>query len=295
MKTYWLIIVVLAALVFTGCSGDNGAAGGSGLIEATDVLISAETSGRVLNRFVSEGDMVQPGDTLAVIDPSRLELELAAALAGRSVAEANLATARVRVEQARSARDFTVTELTRVERLLRSGTATRQLYDRAEQENSQARIALRAAEAGVRTGEAELMRIAADIARLERQLQDCFPVCPVAGIVIESFVEPGELITAGKPLAHIAGLDTVWVKVYLPSGSFASVTTGTSATVSTESGGQEYAGTVTWTSTEAEFTPKNVQTEQARADLVYAVKVTIPNRDGRLKIGMPVFVTLEQQ
>jgi HlyD family secretion protein len=85
----------------------------------------------------------------------------------------------------------------------------------------------------------------------------------------------------------------VWVKVYLAAGDFAHIKLGDKAKVSTESGGGEFEGTVIWTSEEAEFTPKNVQTEQSRADLVYAAKVSIPNPEGTLKVGMPVFVTLE--
>ena len=85
----------------------------------------------------------------------------------------------------------------------------------------------------------------------------------------------------------------MWVKLYLTTGRFAAVKLGDPAAVSTESGGQSYNGTVVWTSDEAEFTPKNVQTEQARADLVYAVKVSILNLDRTLKVGMPVYVTLE--
>jgi HlyD family secretion protein len=112
--------------------------------------------------------------------------------------------------------------------------------------------------------------------------------------VTEKFIEPGELLSPGKPIARISRLDTVTVKVYLTTDKFAQVTLGDRAVVSTESGSQEYHGTVVWTSDEAEFTPKNVQTEEARADLVYAVKVCIPNPDRTLKVSMPVFVRLEK-
>ena len=113
-------------------------------------------------------------------------------------------------------------------------------------------------------------------------------------MVTEKFVEPGELLSPGKAIARIARLDTVTVKIYLTTGQFAGVKLGDRTTISTESGDKEYAGTVIWTSDKAEFTPKNVQTEEARADLVYAVKVSVPNPDRTLKVAMPVFVRLEK-
>ena len=228
-----------------------------------------------------------------VIDPSRLELELASARAGLSVLEAELSTARLQIKKATTAEGFAETEFQRAEQLLESGTGTQRLYDQAEFELNQAVIARQTSEAQTKTLEAQRLKAQADIAQLERQLLDCYPLAPVNGAVTEKFVEPGELLGPGQPIARLARLDTVWVKVYLTTERFAVVRLGDKAQLSTESGGQAYQGRVVWTSDEAEFTPKNVQTEQARADLVYAVKVSVPNPDRTLKIGMPVYVTLE--
>jgi ABC-type multidrug transport system ATPase subunit len=264
-------------LFLLACGNDGDHIGGSGLIEATETLVSAETSGRMTQRFFDEGSEVRTGDTLAVIDPSRLELALASAWAGHDVIEARLATARLQVEQAGKTEQYATTELERVTNLLRSGTTTQRLFDRAELEHTQAVIASKTARGQVRTLQAELATSEADIARLQRQLVDCYPIAPTTGVVTEKYTEPGELLSAGKPIAKIARLDTVWVKIYLAASEFANITAGTAATVSTESGGKEFTATVVWTSREAEFTPKNVQTKESRADLVYAVKVSIPN------------------
>ncbi len=294
MKAVSGMLAIAVALVLVGCGGNGGPAGGSGLIEANETVISAETSGRVIERRFDEGDQVVAGDTLAVIDPSRVELELASAYAGRDVLESQLAAAQLQVKQAVARQDFASTEFERVDRLLQSGTATKRQYDQAQLDFTQADLARRTAEAQVKTYKTQLVKTDADIASLQRQLRDCYPLAPSAGIVTEKYIDPGELAAPGKPLVKTARLDTVWVKVYLPAGKFANVRLGTGASVSTESGGREYRGTIIWTSPESEFTPKNVQTEQSRADLVYAVKVRLPNDDGSLKIGMPVFVTLEE-
>ncbi len=287
-------LIAVVTVMLAGCANNDEFTGGSGLIETDETVVSAEYSGRLLKRFFDEGSRIAVGDTLAVIDPSHLQLELASVRAGEDVIASQLSAARLEAEKAGLAHAFAENEHGRLSELLQSGTATQQQFDRVELELDDARIARKSAEVQVETVQSQLARIEADIARLERRLVDCYPVASVAGTVTEKYVAPGELITAGKPLVRISRLDTVWVKVYLTAGDFADVKLGDKASVSTESGGGEFGATVVWTSQEAEFTPKNVQTEQSRADLVYAVKVSIPNPDGSLKVGMPVFVTLEK-
>jgi len=281
-------------MLLSGCGKNDGLAGGSGLIEATESIISAETAGRVVEHRFDEGTEVKAGDTLVVIDPSNLELELASARAGLDVLKSQLAAAHVQVKQAAAAEDFARTEFERVTRLVQSGTATNRQYDQAQFELKNATLARETAEVQVRTIQATLTKTESDIARLERKLVDCHPLSPVNGVVTEKFIELGELLSPGKPIARISRLDTVTVKVYLTTDQFAGVKLGDRAVVSTESGGREFPGTVVWTSDEAEFTPKNVETKEARADLVYAVKVSIPNPDRTLKVAMPVFVRLEK-
>jgi membrane fusion protein YbhG len=289
-----LMSVVLLGLlpVLFGCDSNDDFTGGSGLIETDETIVSAEYSGRILERFFDEGSRIAVGDTLAIIDPSNLELELASLRAGKDVIAAQMEAARLQTDKASLAFDFATNEQKRLSELLESGTATQQQFDRVELELDDARIARKSAAVQVKTMQAQLAQTEANIARLERRLKDCYPLASAAGTVTEKYVAPGELITAGKPLVRVSRLDTVWVKVYLTTGDFSEVKLGDKASVSTESGGGEFEGTVVWTSQEAEFTPKNVQTEQSRADLVYAAKVSIPNPDGTLKVGMPVFVTL---
>jgi len=295
MTTGKLIILFFVLILLAGCGGHENKIGGSGLIETTEAIVSAESSGRAMTINIEEGAFVAAGDTLLIIDPSRLELELASAAAARKVATANLATVRLQVKNAERAREYALSERDRLEGLLESGTGTQQQYDRAAFEFDNADLAYQSARTKVAVLQAEIEKIDADIARLERQLADCYPSAPLGGTVTEKYIDPGELLSPGKPIAKIARLDTVWVKIYLNAGDFANIKTGRKAVIDTEAGGRRYDGYVSWTSDEAEFTPKNVQTEESRANLVYAVKVIIPNTDNYLKIGMPVYVTLEEQ
>jgi len=283
---------LLVAFVLGGCNSRNGQVGSSGFIEADESIISAETSGRVDRRNVLEGQNISRGDTLLVIDNSKLELQLGALRAARQVTEATLSTARLAVERTRKAEDFALSERDRVGRLIKSGSATQKQLDQMNYDAAQATIARQSAESNVVATRAQLEKTDADIALLDRQIQDCSPLSPLTGVITETFVDPGEFVTPGKAMLKIAQLDTVWAKVYLPADQFAAVKLGDAATVATESGGAEYPGVVIWTSSESEFVPKNVQTRESRSDLVYAVKVRIPNTDNALKIGQPVFVTL---
>lgn len=290
VRTTLLLAPVL--LLLASCAGKDKAIGGSGIIEADDVIVSAETSGRILELYFDDGSSVKSGDTLLHIDPSRLELALATAQSGKHVVEAQLAALRVDVARTDEGMHFASNEKDRVTRLYASGTATKKQLDAVTHEATQARLVNETARAGLVTNEAQIAKIDTDIALIERQLADCHPLAPISGVVTESYVDKGELASPGKGLLRISRLDSVWVKVYLNAGDFAKVKSGQTATVSTETGGTSYQGTIIWTSDDAEFTPKNVQTAEARANLVYAVKVSLANSDGTLKIGMPVYVTI---
>lgn len=297
MDTKLLLVTwILFALSVTslGCNRSNDVAGGSGLLEADEVIVSAEATGRVESIRFDEGSQVEEGDTLLIIDPSRLELELESALAGQQVAQARLQTVNLQLEKARESERFVGAERDRIASLVKSGTATQKQLDQLEHEYAMAALGQRTARANISAIKAELTKIEADINRIRRQLQDCYPVAPMKGTITEKLVEKGELLTPGKPIAKISRLDTLWVKVYLPTADFAEIKVGDRTTVDTEAGGKQYSGEVVWTSEEAEFTPKNVQTRKSRTNLVYAAKVRVANSDGHLKIGMPVFVTIEK-
>ncbi len=289
-----MVLPLIPLLACTGCGSQEETIGGSGMLEADQTVVSSETSGRVDELRFNEGSLVQLGDTLLVIDPSRHDLELAAALAGQEVVQARLRTERLQILQALETERFLKNEQDRVTMLAQSGTAAQRQLDQVEHECRSAILARQRAEAGIGATEAELRKVEADIDRIKRQLQDCYPAAPISGMVTDRFVDLGELLVPGKPMVKVSRLDTMWVKIYLPTGDFAQVTVGDQAVVDTEAGQRRYRGQVVWTSEEAEFTPKNVQTRKSRANLLYAVKVRVPNDDGRLKIGMPVFVTIEK-
>jgi len=289
------LTLVFTIAWYTGCSEGDNAAAGSGLIETDEVIVSAEVAGRVTERFFDDGTELRRGDVLLSVDSTRIVLQIRAADASLKAAEANLETARARLAQAKETESFSKSELDRVSRLLAGGSASQRQYDKARFDYDSAVKARQTAEAGVASVRAEIEKIRAEKARLERDLEDTRPKAPISGTVLDTYVEAGELLSPGRPVVMIANIDTVYVKVYLNAGAFSGVVLGDTAVVDTESGKRRFTGTVVWTSDEAEFTPKNVQTRESRAGLVYAVKVSLPNPDRTLKVGMPVYVTIRSK
>jgi len=290
-----MLALICLAVLTAGCSDNDKAASGSGFIETDEVLVSSEVTGRVMEKYFNEGSLVGRGDILLAVDPTRIELQLKSAQASLGAAEANLNVTEVQLSQAMEAEKLAESEFKRATDLLKSGTANQRQYDQARFEYDSAQKSRQIAGARIAAVEAEIEKIRAEMARLQRELDDTTPEAPIAGTILEEYVNIGELLSLGRPIATIAGLDTVSVKIFLGAGAFAGVRLGDRAVIDTESGEKKFTGVVVWTSNEAEFTPKNVQTKESRAGLVYAVKVSIPNPDHFLKVGMPVYVTLESR
>ena len=293
MRRSHLTVLLACLAAIASCSDRAGAPAGSGFIEAVEITVSAEIAGQARAVRLDEGSRVAAGDTIAEIDTVATALRLGQALSGKDAAEKRSRIASIGVEQATYNLDLARKEYDRVKALIASGSTNQQRFDQVETAYKQAVLAEKQAAASVESAQADLARAESDVRLLTRQLQDCFPRAPMAGVVTTRFIRAGEWVGVGKPIVKIASLDTVWVKIYVPAGDLTRIKIGGQATVDPEDGrGRTLDGTVTWISDEAEFTPKNVQTKEARADLVYAVKVTIANPDGALKLGMPVAVTM---
>jgi len=294
MKRFFLFIgIIIVPVFFMSCGGNHVLPGGSGLVEATEVIVSAQVGGQVEKMFVDEGDDITTGADIALIDTVTIALQLDKIKALRLTAITGRDAAAVQLSQAKLNTELSEKEYNRSKNLLAKGSTNQQSFDQIENGFQQSKLAVKSSEIALRRAEAELERLEVEKALLEKQLSDCHPEAPCTGTVVTKYIEEGELAAPGKPLVKIAQLDSVWVKIYLPPGELAGIKLGDRADVDPEDGRTTpLTGHITWISPEAEFTPKNVQTREARADLLYAVKITIANEDSTLKIGMPVSVTL---
>ncbi len=287
-------LLLMAPLLMISCGGEKLPPGGSGLIEATEVMVSSESAGRLINIYFSEGDRIEIGDTICMVDTTTTALRLEQLRAIKKASETQLQIAGIGREQASYSHDLAKKEFERVESLIRSGSVNRQSFDQAENMLKQAELVVKQAEAAKFAAEADIAKVNAEYNIIMKQFSDCFPLAPISGRVVEDYIEKGELIGPGKSLIKVARLDTVFVKVYLPPADLAGLKIGQGGSIDPEDGRDEpISGTINWISSTAEFSPKNVQTKEARADLLYAVKLKISNPDQRLKIGMPVMVTID--
>lgn len=305
----------------------------SGHIEATDVQVGPDVGGRVLAVPVTEGHRVNAGDVLARLDTTDTELAIRRAEAERDQAraQARLLRAGARVEDVRqaeaqaaaaaaevaAARDELQSaerDLERFESLLQSNAGSRKQRDDAATRRDVARERVRGADerrraareavarlrAGARREEiaaadARVAVVDAQIAALREAIGDAVLKSPVSGTVTETLVDPGEVIPPRAPVVVITDLDRAWAEVFVDEPLVPRLKIGQDARVFTDAGGEGAAGTVSYISPKAEFTPRNVQTADERAKLVYRVKVSLDNRSGTFKPGMPVEAELPLQ
>ncbi len=283
------IIIILIAILAGGCNNETGESDAYGIFETEAVIVAAEAQGKVLQLNVERGKITEAGTLAALIDTAQIKLNLeqieaqkAAVRAGRNSVEAQVA---VFEEQ----KNNLLTNKKRLEAMLKDGAATqKQLDDLTGEMNVLDRQI-----ASVKT---QFTRINSELAVLEAQqaaaldkLQRCRVTSPVTGIVLETYIEEGELATPGKPIFKIADIDELTLKVYVSGAQLPHLKLGQEVRVlvdESETENQSFNGTVTWISPEAEFTPKIIQTKEERVKLVYAVKVAVKN-NGTLKIGMP--------
>jgi HlyD family secretion protein len=307
-RLFWMFAALSAAAC--GRSEEAGVITASGHVEATEVRLSAKVPGHVEAMAVQEGDAVAAGQEIARIDVTDTRLALAAAAAERAQADAELrlrlagsrredvAEAEAQVQRARADLRGAEEDLARMEKLLKSGSGTDKARDDARTRRDVAAANVEAAgerlrrlQAGSRPEEKDAARArvaAADarIAQLRQQVEDAVVRSPVAGVVTEKLAERGELLARGAGLAVVTELARPWLTVYLPEPELGRIRLGQEAEVVTDAG-QRRTGRVTFVSPQAEFTPKNVQTADERAKLVYRLKISLDNADGVFKPGMP--------
>jgi len=307
-------VAVLAAVTLSlgGCKSDEDPSliVASGHVEATEVTISTKVGGVLESVPIEEGDRVTAGQELARLETIDTELGLQSARADRDTARAdlNLRLAGAREEDiAEAAAQVTRYEadlagaekdLTRMEGLLASGSGTTKSRDDAltRRDVTSAALAsagerLRKLRAGSRPEEIDAARARvaaakARIAQLEQQLKDAVVTSPVSGVVTRKLAEAGELASRGTGLAVVTDIENAWLTAYVSGPDLARIRIGQQTRVTTDDG-QQRAGRITFVASEAEFTPKNVQTRDERVKLVYKIKIALENEDGMFKPGMP--------
>ena len=288
------LLLFTAFLFFTACSRNN-EPDAYGTFEAEEVVVSAETTGRLATFAPVEGAQLARGALVAVVDTTQLSLEREQVVAQRQAtgARGNEVAQQIRVLEIQ--RTVARRNYDRTRRLFAEKAATAQQLDQAERDYRVLGAQIDALRAQRQSVAREVSSGEARVAQISERVGKSRIVNPVRGTVLATFVHAGELVQPGQALYRIADLDTLTLRAYVAENQLQSLRLGGQVEVRIDSrDGQTTAlpGTITWISSKAEFTPTPIQTRDERADLVYAVKVRVPNTQGLLKIGMPGDLTL---
>jgi HlyD family secretion protein len=287
MKT--LTLILISALTVAGCKTKTGEADAFGNFEATEVIISAETNGRILEYKSAEGTILEKGSVLALIDTTFLCLQKGEIEAGIRSVRTKIASVNAQNDILNQQIDNIKVNIGRIEKMLKDDAATLKQLDDLTGQVAIFQKQISANNTQKISVAAELELYQARKATLNEQLKRSVVKSPLAGTLIEKYSEPGEMTAAGKPLGKIADLSVIKLKVYVSGAKMGMIKTGGQCTVRIDDGSKGYksfTGTISYISEKAEFTPKIIQTKEERVTLVYAVTIDVIN-DGSLKSGMP--------
>lgn len=290
MKKTIIIVSLTIILALASCDSkpDYDA---TGIFEATTVTVASETTGKILSFAPVEGDSISAGQPVAVIDTAMLVLQRrqlgsqqASAISSQPDVDVQAASVRAQISHQEQ-------ECQRLQRLMADGAATQKQLDDANAHLKVLRSQLQANISTLgknRTSLGDNARaIEYQAAQIADQLERSVVKSPVSGTLLVKYAEAGEFAVPGKPLFKIANLNDIYLRGYFTAVQLADIQLGQKVTVIADFGDDkqyEYPGTITWISEESEFTPKSIQTNDTRANLVYAVKIAVKN-DGRLKLG----------
>ena len=281
-----------AMLMLSACGNKEKDFDATGIFEATETTVSAEQTGTLLRFDVEEGNEVEAGVQVGLIDTTQLWLKLQQLDATKAVYESQKPDTQKQIAATRQQLQKAMQEQQRYRELVADGAAPSKMLDDA---TNQVKVLQRQLEAQLSTYNTQLSTLnsqqaATDVqvSQLRDQLQKCHILTPVGGTVLEKYAERGEFVATGKPLFKIADTRQMFMRAYVTSAQLQDIKLGQAVTVFADYGdGQRhtYEGTITWISSRSEFTPKTILTDDERADLVYAIKVAVKN-DGFIKIGM---------
>ena len=297
-------VILLCVAMWCGCGKNSGIMlTSTGTIEATDITLSAQAGGVVQRLYVDEGAVVHTGDTLLTINDVDWRYQYDQAVAGFEMAEAQyeLAIKGSRTEdvtQAEANYKNAEADKNRMEELWQTKSITDKQLDDARTRYTVAQQTWEKLKHGSRPEEIVLARARRDQAKaqaasLHKKLKDCIILAPMNGIVTKRFVEIGELVGNGESLVRLDDLSNMDITIYVSETELPKVVLGQKAFVQVDAfHDRTFEGKVVFISPVAEFTPKNIQTNDERTKLVFGVKIEIANPDGTLKAGVPADVTL---
>jgi HlyD family secretion protein len=295
MKYYSYILGI--GLIITSlfsCGNDNGKADGYGNFEATEITISAENNGKLMQFDVNEGDLLKKEAFIGYIDTISFALKLEQLRVSKDVIGSKSRGVLSQISVLNSKLRTATRNKNRIENLIRDNAGTQKQLDDVNGEIDVIKSQIISVEIQNAPVVNELKSIDVQIKQINDQIQKSKIINPIDGTVLTKYAEPNEITVFGKPLYKIADLSAMELRVYVSETQLANLKIGQQVTVKIDDADamKSFNGTIRWIASEAEFTPKIIQTKEERVALVYALKVNVVN-DGSLKIGMPAEMWIE--
>jgi len=292
MRRYFLGI--LAGFVLTSCSSDKNKPDAYGSFEATEVTISSLANGRILEFNVAEGQILEAGQKVGFVDTTDLHLKKLQAVEQKNATGSRKNDLEAQIAVQEQNRENILIEKRRVEKLLKDGAATQKQMDDLNASLNMIDKQVVSIKTQYRGIEDQIASIEQQVEQIRESIRNACIVNPIRGTVLTKYAENEEVTTYGKPLYKIADLREMQLRVYVTGAQLPHINIGEKVEVRFDKNETSYSktsGLISWISQTAEFTPKTIQTKEERVNLVYAVKVRVPN-DGSLKIGMPGEIVL---
>jgi len=292
MRTLYLTSMTLL-VILVGCNNKE-KADAYGNFTSTEIIISAETSGKVLVKNVNEGDKIAEGDLIYVIDTLQNNLKHTELIKRKNSIVSKTSNFLAQIDVFQQQKKSLEADQTRITAMIKDGAATMKQLDDI---TNQLRIIdkqIQHVSTNFASVRAEIESIDAQIAQISDIIERSKVKSPINGTILETYAEKGESILAGKPLFKVADLEEMELKAYFSGNQLPRLKIGNTVKVMVDDGKggiADYDGTISWISSESEFTPKIIQTREERVNMVYAVKIRVKN-DGSLKINMPGEVKL---
>lgn len=292
MKLFRLLTTLSVLLLLFSCSNGSGDYDATGSFEATEIIVSSQANGRILTLGLNEGDQLEQGQEVGLIDSTQLYLQKMTLLSNAKGVLAQQPDIKAQTAALQDQIKTLEREKARIGRLVTANAANQKQLDDIESQLEVTRSQLSAQTSTLQKSSANISAQSStldiQVAQLEDQIEKTRITSPISGTVLNRYAEAGELATMGTPLFKIADIGTMFLRAYVTNDQLAKIKLNDEVTVRVDDGqgGMKlYNGQINWISDKSEFTPKTIQTKNERANLVYALKIAVPN-DGFLKIGM---------
>ncbi|MEA3495586.1 MAG: HlyD family efflux transporter periplasmic adaptor subunit [Bacteroidota bacterium] len=288
-------LTLIALILLSGCRNNEQESDAYGNFEAKEIIVSAEANGKILKLYINSGELLKEGQKIGLIDTMQLSLKLSQIVAQKNAIQTKFENIVSQVNVLEEQKKVFLTEKRRLEKLVKDKAAPKQKLDKIDGE-------IRIINSRIKSVNTQRNSISKEIEVLQKQkeivkfqLEKCKMINPVKGTILTKFVEQGEMAGIGRPLYKIADISEMFLRVYISGNQLPNIKIGQKVDVfidKSKKENQKLSGKISWISSQAEFTPKIIQTKEERVDLVYAVKIIVKN-DGRLKIGMPGEIDFE--